>query len=90
MFVNLTHYNLVWYNVGKARRLLVEQIHTTKGSLSMIDLLVLTGLDTLILKSKIFFIFVTKQATLIRRLTAQSLPLQLVFPTLVICIYGIN
>jgi hypothetical protein len=45
-----------------------------------VDLLVLTSLDQLILKLKILFGFVTKQATLMRKSTVLSIPLQLGFP----------
>jgi hypothetical protein len=41
---------------------------------------VLNSLDQLIFKLKIVFAFVTKQATLMRRSTVLSLPLQFVFP----------
>jgi hypothetical protein len=51
-----------------------------RGRLSTVDLLVLTSLDQLIFKLKILFAFVTKQATLMRRSTVLSLPLQIVFP----------
>ncbi len=44
-----------------------------------VDLLVLTYLDLLLLKLKILFALFTKQATLMRRPTVLSLPLQLVF-----------
>jgi hypothetical protein len=50
------------------------------GRISTVDLLVLTGLDQLIFKLNKIFTFVTKQATLMRRSTVLSLPLQLVFP----------
>jgi len=51
-----------------------------RGRLSTVNLLVLTSLDQLIFKLKILFTFFTKQATLMRRSTVLSLPLQLVFP----------
>ncbi len=47
-----------------------------------VDLVVLTSLDQLIFKVKIFLTFVTKQATLMRRSTVLSLSLQLLFPAL--------
>ncbi len=50
------------------------------GRISTIDLLVLTSLDQLLFKLKVFFFFLTKQASLIKRSTVLSLPLQLVFP----------
>jgi hypothetical protein len=50
------------------------------GRLSTVDLLVLTSLEQLTLILKILFSFFTKQATLIRRSTVQSVPPQLVFP----------
>jgi hypothetical protein len=50
------------------------------NSISMVDLLVLTCLNLLILVLKILFDFVTKQTTLMRRSTVLSLPLQKVFP----------
>ncbi len=50
------------------------------GRLSTDDLLVLTSLDQLVFILKILFSFFTKQATCMRRSTALSLPLQLVFP----------
>ncbi len=46
--------------------------------LSTVDLFVLTSWDQLLLKLKTFFL--TKRATLMRRSTVLSLPLQLVFP----------
>ncbi len=52
-----------------------------RGRLSTVDLLVLTSLDQLLFILKILFTYVTKQAaTLMRRSTVLSLPLQLVFP----------
>jgi hypothetical protein len=51
-----------------------------KGRLSAVELLVLTSLDQLLFILKILFTFFTKQATLMRRSTVLSLPLQLVFP----------
>jgi hypothetical protein len=51
-----------------------------RGRLSTVDLLVLTSLYWLIFFLKILFIGVSKQATLIRRSTVLSLPLQLGFP----------
>jgi hypothetical protein len=52
-----------------------------KGN-TTIDLLVLTSLDHVLPKLKILLLltFFTKQATLMRRSTALSLPLQLEFP----------
>ncbi len=50
-----------------------------EGSVT-IDILAQTSLDPLIFKLKKLFTLVTKQATLIRRSTVLSLPLQLVFP----------
>ncbi len=47
-----------------------------RGRLNTVDLLVLTSLDQLIFIWKILFIFSTKLATLVRRLTALSLPFQ--------------
>jgi hypothetical protein len=47
---------------------------------STVDLLVLTGLDQLLFILKVLFTFLKKPATLMRRSTVQSLPLQLVFP----------
>jgi hypothetical protein len=46
----------------------------------MVDLLVLTSLEKLLLKTKILLMCFTKQAILMRRSTLLSLPLQLVFP----------
>ncbi len=46
----------------------------------MVDLPVLTRLIQLIFIMKMLFTFVTKQATLMRKSTVLSLPLQLVFP----------
>ncbi len=43
-----------------------------KGKDSTIDLLVLTSLEQLLFILKILFIFFTKQAMLMRRLTVQS------------------
>ncbi len=51
-----------------------------RGRLSTLDLLVRTSLDQMLLTLKILFTFVRKQATLIRRSTVGSLPLQLEFP----------
>jgi hypothetical protein len=50
------------------------------GRLSTIDLLVLTSLDLHVFELKILFIFMTKQATLMRRSTVLSLPPQKGFP----------
>ncbi len=47
---------------------------------STVDLLVLTSLDKLLVKLKILFTFLTKDATLMRRSTVLILPPQLVFP----------
>ncbi len=47
---------------------------------STVDLLVLTSLDQLLLTLAKLFSFLTKQATLMRRSTVLSAPLQLVFP----------
>ncbi len=44
------------------------------------DFLVLTSSDQLLFIVKILLTFVAKQATLMRRSTVRSLPLQLVFP----------
>ncbi len=51
-----------------------------KGTLSAVDLHVLTSSDQLILLLKILFTLVLKQSTLMRRSTVLSLPLQFVFP----------
>jgi hypothetical protein len=51
-----------------------------RGQLSTVDLLVLTSLDQLLLILKTLLTFFTKQASLRRRSTLLSLPLQLVFP----------
>ncbi len=51
-----------------------------RGRLSTVDLLVLTGSNHLDLEMKMYFTFFTKQATLTRRSTVLSFPLQLVFP----------
>jgi hypothetical protein len=59
---------------GEAREALLE------GRLNTVDLLVLTSLDQLIFILKILFTCFTQQATLMRRSTVLSLPLQLVFP----------
>jgi hypothetical protein len=53
---------------------------TEGGRIGMIDLLVLTSLDQLLFRLKIFFSFLTKQANSMRRSTVLSLSLQLVFP----------
>ncbi len=50
-----------------------------KGRLSMVDLHEPTSLGQLIFIMKILFIFVTKQAALMRRSVVLSRPLQLVF-----------
>ncbi len=47
--------------------------------LSTVDLLVLASLDQLLFLLEILFIFVTKQATLVRKSTMLSFPLQLVY-----------
>jgi hypothetical protein len=49
------------------------------GKISTIDLLVLTSLDKLLFPLKILFMVLTKQATLMRRSSDVSLPLQLEF-----------
>jgi hypothetical protein len=49
------------------------------GRANTVDLLVLTSLDELIFILKIIFSFFTKQATLMRRSTVQSLLPQLIF-----------
>jgi hypothetical protein len=54
--------------------LLLKERHST------VDLLVLITLDKLIFLLEILFIFVTKKATLMRKLTVLNLHLQLVFP----------
>jgi hypothetical protein len=51
-----------------------------QGKLSTNDLLALTSLNQLLFKMKLLYISVKKQATLARRPTVLSLPLQLVFP----------
>jgi len=51
-----------------------------KVRLSTVDLLVLTSSDLLLLILKTFLTFFAKQATLMRRSTVLSLPLQQVFP----------
>ncbi len=53
-----------------------------RGRLCPHDLLVLFSLYKLIFELKILFTCVTKQATLMRRSTVPSLPLQLEFPGL--------
>ena len=52
-----------------------------RGRLSTFDLLVLTSLGSAAfeIENSIYFFF-TKQATLMRRSTVPSLPIQLVFP----------
>ncbi len=60
------------------------------GRLSTVDLLVLTILDQLIFKLKVFFSFLTKQATLRRRSTVLSLPPQLVFLAATDEVCGVN
>jgi hypothetical protein len=51
-----------------------------RGSLSTVDILVQTSLEQVLFVLKILFTFVTKQATLMRRLIVLILPFQLVFP----------
>ncbi len=51
-----------------------------KGMLSTVDLLVLTSLHKLLFILEKLFTFSTQQATLTRRSTVLSLPLQFVFP----------
>ncbi len=53
---------------------------TEGDGLSTIDLLSLTSLDQLLYKLKVLLTISTKQGTLMRRSTVQSLPPQLVFP----------
>jgi hypothetical protein len=53
-----------------------------EGSVSTVNLLVLTSLDQLLFILKLLFTSFTKQATLMRGATVLSLPLQLVFPGL--------
>jgi hypothetical protein len=50
------------------------------GIQSTVDLLIITNLDQLPLILQTLFTFFTKQATLMRRSTVLSLPLQLGFP----------
>jgi hypothetical protein len=52
------------------------------GRASTVYLLELTSLDQLVFILKVLFFLFDKQATLIRRSTVLSLPLQLVFPQL--------
>jgi hypothetical protein len=51
-----------------------------KGRLSTVGLLVPTNLYQMLFLLKILFAFGTKRATLMRRSTVLSLPIQLVFP----------
>ncbi len=51
-----------------------------KGRISTVDLLVLPNLDQLLLKMQTLLTFLHKHATLMRRSTVLSLPLQLAFP----------
>ena len=51
-----------------------------RGRLSTVALFVITSLDQLLVILKTLFTFFPKQATLMRRSTVQSLPLQLGFP----------
>jgi hypothetical protein len=53
-----------------------------KGKLSTVDLLALTSLNQFILILKILLTFVSKQATLMKRSTVLSHPVQVVFPGL--------
>jgi hypothetical protein len=53
-----------------------------RGKLGTVDLLVQPNLDQLLLILKTFFVLFTKQATLTRKSTVLTLPLQLVFPAL--------
>jgi hypothetical protein len=52
----------------------------TLGRLSKVDLLLQSSFDQLLFRLKIFFPFLTKQHTLMKRSTVLSLPPQLVFP----------
>jgi hypothetical protein len=52
------------------------------GRFSTVDLLVLTSFNKLLLKLQKLYTFLQKQATLFRKWTVRSLPLQLVFPNL--------
>ncbi len=51
-----------------------------RGKISTVDLHLLTSLVQLIFKMKKLFTFLIKQATLLRRSTVLSRPLQLEFP----------
>jgi hypothetical protein len=53
-----------------------------EGRLSTADILILTSLEQLLLTFQTLFTLFTKQATLMRRSTVLSLPLQVVFPGL--------
>ncbi len=52
----------------------------SRERLSTVDLLVLTSLNQLLFKSKIFFKFLTKQAVVMKRSTVLTLSPQFVFP----------
>ncbi len=86
-------YNVTWFTTIALRytqcdvlRLGTEIVVYTTGNTnwkerpSTGDLLILTSLDQLVLILQTFFTFLTKWATLMRRSTVLSLPLQLVFP----------
>jgi len=63
-----------------AEKILEPRMSYRRGSLSTVDLLVLTSLVQLIYIMKTLFRCLTKQATLFRRSTVLSLPLKLVSP----------
>jgi hypothetical protein len=58
--------------------ILLSRAPLLKGSLSKVDLLVLTSLDQLIFTLQMLFTFVTKQAALMTRSIVLSLSVQLV------------
>jgi hypothetical protein len=60
------------------------------GRHSTDDLLARSSLDLVIFISRILIPFVKKQATLMRRSTVLSLPLQLVFPGLSFKVNGVQ
>jgi hypothetical protein len=78
-FYNIGPRILLW---GLPTKLAKEKAGNSywRGRLSTVGLHVLTSLDQLIFTMKILCTFWAKQATLMRRSTVPSLPVQLVFP----------
>ncbi len=84
---SLFYFKIVaWSSLGVEDDVACKQytIHTSrnsyrKGRVSTVDLLLLESLDQLLLTMQILSIFLTKQATVMRRSTVLSRPFQQVF-----------